>query len=135
MGQWGFIKNIIKNTKKVDKPKINFNKITKEILDNNVRDRQLSGQIFGEYFPYGDQKNAEARRVLAEGLYDKERYKELLNEYNKFRNTLDEDSYIKFLKEKYPTHLPDANLNDAVNFDVDRYKRIEEILKDIEGWY
>lgn len=135
MGQWSFIKNIIKNTKKADKSKINLNKITKEILDNNVQDRQVAGQVFGEYFPYGDQKNPDARRVLAEGIYDKERYRELLNEYNKFRNTLDEDSYISFLKEKYPTHLPDANLNDAANFDIDRYKRIEEILKDIEGWY
>lgn len=135
MGQWSFIKNIIKNTKKTDKPKINFNKITKEILDNNVQDRQLAGQVFGDYFPYGDQKTLDARRVLAEGIYNKERYRELLSEYNKFRDTLDENSYINFLKENYPTRLPDANLNDAANFDIDKYKRIEEILKDIEGWY
>lgn len=142
MGQWSFIKNIIKdanNAGEVSKTYKAINNVTKKLLKNESNNRQLAGQVYSEYLsnPYyretGEISDYDLKRVLAEGKYSKERYNNLLDNYNNYQNTLDEAEYVKYLKKNFPYIFDDANLNAAIDptNTVEKYKRIKEIMNNL----
>lgn len=142
MGQWSFIKNIIKNANNTDKLSKNhksINKITKKLLDNESNNRQLAGQVYGEQLndlyhrETGEISDYDLKRVLAEGKYSKERYNDLLDNYSKYQNTLDEDEYINYIRKNFPYILDEANLNAAIDptYTIEKYKRIKEIMNNL----
>lgn len=142
MGQWSFIKNIIKNvnnTDKVSKNHKSFNKITKKLLDNESNNRQLAGQVYGEQLndlyhrETGEISEDDLKRVLAEGKYSKERYNDLLENYNKYQNTLNEDEYLNYIRKNFPYILDDVNINTVTNptHTIEKYKRINEIMNSL----
>lgn len=143
MSQWDFIKTLIKETKNTNKMPKNYkaiNNVTKKLLDNESNNRQLAGQVYGEYLnnPYfretGEISDYDLKRVLAEGKYSKERYNNLLENYNKYQNTLDEDEYTDYIRKNFPYIFDDANLNSAIDptYTAEKYKRIKEIMDTIE---
>lgn len=142
MGQWSFIKSIIKNANNTDKlPKNHksINKITKKLLDNESNNRQLAGQVYGErlndiyHRETGEISDYDLKRVLAEGKYSKERYNDLLDNYSKYQNTLDEDEYINYIRNNFPYILDEANLNVAIDptYTIEKHKRIKEIMNNL----
>lgn len=142
MGQWSFIKNIIKNANNARKSSSkhkSINKITKHLLDNESNNRQLAGQVYGEQLndlyhrETGEISDKDLKRILAEGKYSKERYNDLLENYNKYQNSLDEDEYIDYLQKNFPYIFDDANLNAAIDptNSIEKYKRIKEIMDNL----
>lgn len=142
MGQWSFIKNIIKNTNntnKVSGKQKEINYFTKKLLDNESNNRQLAGQVYSErlndlyHRETGEISDYDLKRLLAEGKYSKERYNDLLENYNKYQNTLDEDEYINYIRKNFPYILDEANLNAAIDptYTIEKHKRIMEIMDNL----
>ena len=142
MGQWSFIKNIIKNannTGEMSKTHKAINNVTKRLLNNESNNRQLAGQVYGEHLsnPYyretGEISDNDLKRILAEGKYAKERYNDLLENYSNYQNTLDEAEYVKYLQKNFPYIFDKANLNAAIDptNSIEKYKRIKEIMNNL----